>query len=41
MGLKQLRDRHEGELLELPVDDPGVVMDVDTPEDYETVGAVR
>jgi molybdenum cofactor cytidylyltransferase len=35
IGLKQLRDRHEGELLEVAVDDPGVVQDVDTVEDYE------
>ncbi len=35
IGLKQLRDRHEAELLEVPVDDPGVVWDVDTPADYE------
>jgi molybdenum cofactor cytidylyltransferase len=37
IGLKQLRDRHEAELLEVPVDDPGVVMDVDTPADYESL----
>lgn len=35
VGLKQLRDRHESELLEVEVVDPGVVQDVDTPEDYE------
>ncbi len=35
IGLKQLRDRYEDELLEVVVDDPGVVQDVDTPEDYE------
>ncbi len=35
IGLKQLRDRHAAELLEVAVDDPGVVQDVDTPEDYE------
>lgn len=35
IGLRQLRDRHEAELLEVPVKDPGVVRDVDTPEDYE------
>jgi molybdenum cofactor cytidylyltransferase len=38
IGLKQLRNRHEAELLEVPVDDPGVVSDVDTPEDYERLG---
>jgi molybdenum cofactor cytidylyltransferase len=37
IGLKQLRDRHEAELLEVPVDDPGVVWDVDTPADYEQI----
>jgi molybdenum cofactor cytidylyltransferase len=37
VGLKQLRDRHEAELLEVPVDDPGVVWDVDTPADYESL----
>jgi molybdenum cofactor cytidylyltransferase len=37
VGLKQLRDRHEGELLEVPVEDPGVAQDVDTPEDYARV----
>jgi molybdenum cofactor cytidylyltransferase len=35
IGLKQLRDRHAAGLLEVAVDDPGVVMDVDTPADYE------
>jgi len=35
VGLKQLRDRHEAELIEVPVDDPGVVLDVDTPADFE------
>ncbi len=34
VGLKQLRDRHETELLEVEVEDPGAVQDVDTPEDY-------
>lgn len=34
IGLKQLRDRHEAELLEVEVEDTGVVEDVDTPEDY-------
>ncbi len=34
IGLKQLRDRHEAELLEVEVEDAGVVQDVDTPEDY-------
>jgi molybdenum cofactor cytidylyltransferase len=37
IGLRQLRDRHEAELLEVPVEDAGVVQDVDTPEDYEQI----
>lgn len=37
IGLKQLRDRHEAELLEVEVGDAGVVEDVDTPEDYARV----
>jgi CTP:molybdopterin cytidylyltransferase MocA len=35
IGLRQLRSRHEAELLEVAVEDEGVVQDVDTPEDYE------
>ena len=35
VGLRQLLDRHPDEILEVPVDDPGCVRDVDTPEDYE------
>lgn len=35
IGLKQLRDRHDKDLLEIEVEDAGVVQDVDTPEDYE------
>lgn len=35
VGLRQLRSRHEAELLEVPVEDAGVVQDVDTPEEYE------
>ena len=34
VGLKQLRDRHQAELLEVEVEDAGVVQDVDTPEDF-------
>lgn len=37
VGLKQLRDRYEAELLEVEVGDAGVVEDVDTPEDYARV----
>lgn len=35
VGLRQLRDRHAAELLEMAVEDAGVVQDIDTPEDYE------
>jgi molybdenum cofactor cytidylyltransferase len=38
IGLKQLRDRHLAELLEVAVEDAGVVQDVDTPEDYAAAG---
>jgi molybdenum cofactor cytidylyltransferase len=34
VGLKQLRDRHVMALLEVEVQDAGVVQDIDTPEDY-------
>lgn len=37
VGLRQLRDRHEDGLLEMEVEDAGVVMDVDTPEEYERI----
>lgn len=37
VGLKQLRDRHEAELLEIEVEDAGVIQDVDTPEDYHRI----
>jgi molybdenum cofactor cytidylyltransferase len=35
VGLRQLRNRHQAELLEMETADAGVVQDVDTPEDYE------
>ncbi len=38
IGLRQLRWRHGERTLELEVDDPGVVTDVDTPADYEALG---
>ncbi|HEX5758130.1 MAG TPA: nucleotidyltransferase family protein [Thermoanaerobaculia bacterium] len=41
VGLRQLRERHPADLLEVDVDDPGVVADVDTPEDYQRLGRVR
>lgn len=34
-GINALLRRHQLETLELPVDDPGVLTDLDTPEDYE------
>ena len=37
VGLRQLLDRHR--VLELAVDDPGVIADVDTPGDYESLRA--
>ena len=38
-GLRQLLERHPGELVEVPVDDPGAVRDVDTPRQYEELAA--
>jgi molybdenum cofactor cytidylyltransferase len=35
IGLRQLRLRHPERTLEVEVADPGVVLDVDTPADYE------
>lgn len=37
VGLRQLRDRHEDRLLEMEVEDAGVVLDVDTPEEYARI----
>lgn len=34
VGLKELLERHAAAVLEVPVDDPGAVRDVDTPQDY-------
>jgi CTP:molybdopterin cytidylyltransferase MocA len=34
VGLRQLVARHAAEVVEIPVDDPGAVADLDTPEDY-------
>lgn len=39
VGLKQLRDRHAAATLWIEVEDPGVVQDVDTPEDYRALTA--
>lgn len=35
VGLKQLLERHAASVLEVPVEDPGAVRDVDTPDDYQ------
>jgi molybdenum cofactor cytidylyltransferase len=32
VGCRALFDRHAGEILEVPVDDPGILVDLDTPE---------
>jgi molybdenum cofactor cytidylyltransferase len=34
VGLRQLLDRHPQDILEEPVDDPAILRDLDTPEDY-------
>ncbi len=36
-GCRALRLRHPEETVEVPVDDPGVVIDLDTPEDFRRV----
>jgi molybdenum cofactor cytidylyltransferase len=36
IGLRELLERHAAAVLEVLVDDPGAVRDVDTPEDYGT-----
>ena len=37
IGLRQIRERRPGGVRTLPVDDPGVLRDVDTPADYESL----
>jgi molybdenum cofactor cytidylyltransferase len=39
VGLKELLERHAAAVLEVPVNDPGTVRDVDTPEDYARLTA--
>ena len=39
VGLKQIRELHP--LVTIEVDDPGVATDIDTPEDYERLGAAK
>lgn len=34
-GLRELRDRHPEDLLEIPVDTPAVLQDLDHPQDYQ------
>jgi molybdenum cofactor cytidylyltransferase len=34
-GLRGLLRAHASEVIEVPIDDPGVLIDVDTPEEYE------
>ena len=36
-GLKEIRNRHLGEMLRYEADDEGCVLDMDTPEDYEQI----
>lgn len=38
-GLRQLLDLHPGDLLNVEVDDPGCIADLDTPEDYDRLHA--
>jgi len=35
VGLREVIERHIGDLVELPVEHPGVVLDLDTPSDYD------
>jgi molybdenum cofactor cytidylyltransferase len=37
VGLRQLLDRHAGQVLQVAVDDPGILLDIDTPEDYQAL----
>ncbi|MBI2191424.1 MAG: nucleotidyltransferase family protein [Planctomycetes bacterium] len=36
-GLRGLRDLHRDRILEMPVDDEGILLDLDTPEDYQAL----
>lgn len=38
VGLRELLERHPDQVEEIAVEDPGVVQDVDTPEDYRRLG---
>jgi molybdenum cofactor cytidylyltransferase len=35
IGLRELLDRHPDDVARIAVDDPGVTVDIDTPEDYD------
>jgi CTP:molybdopterin cytidylyltransferase MocA len=39
MGLNWLVRQHSGDVVEVPVEDEGVLLDLDTPEDYERLKA--
>jgi molybdenum cofactor cytidylyltransferase len=41
IGLRQLLDRHAEDLVEVDVADPGVVQDMDTPQDYRHLLGAR
>jgi molybdenum cofactor cytidylyltransferase len=41
VGLRQLLARHPKEVVEVAVDDPGVLRDVDTPADYRRLETAR
>lgn len=41
VGLRQLLERHPGEVAEVAVDDSGCLRDVDTPEDYRALAGRR
>jgi molybdenum cofactor cytidylyltransferase len=39
-GLKSLLEKHAGDFKEVPVDDPGICIDMDTVNDYQTVSGM-
>ena len=41
VGAKSVVNKHAGRVVEVPVDDRGVVVDVDTPEDYSKIAGRR
>lgn len=40
VGLRQIRDRHPDAIRRIPVEDPGILRDVDTPVEYEALLAL-